>query len=127
MAPFFPCSRSSAAGTNGGAIKPPLFPIEQALGIECVAQDHQQAGETAFLGGATVAVIDGRPWPVPLGNIAPLRTSMEFPEQAVEYPAMLSSGMATFWPAFGQVRFEARKLFISQFVSAHQVASFQSS
>jgi hypothetical protein len=35
--------------------------------------------------------------------------------------------MAACWPAFGQEWFKARKLFIGQFVSAHQVASFRSS
>lgn len=37
QAPFFPRSRSSATGTNGATIDPPLLPIEQALGIKILA------------------------------------------------------------------------------------------
>jgi hypothetical protein len=37
QAPFFSRSRSSAAGTNGGTIDPPLLPIEQTLGIKTIA------------------------------------------------------------------------------------------
>src|SRR6185295_11435074 len=68
-------------------------------------------------------IMDGLPGAVALRNITPLGTGMQFPEQTIEHATMLIPGMTAFGAAFGQVWLDLGKLFICQFVSAHQNTS----
>ena len=124
LAPLFTRPRSGAAGTDGGTIEPPLFPIKQTVGIKCVTQGHQHRSKAAVLTPAPIAIVDGLPRAVALGNITPLGAGVQLPEQAVQDTAMVCPRMAASRAWLWQIGFEQQILLISQFVSAHQHISF---
>jgi hypothetical protein len=123
QAPFFPRSCGGAAGADGSAIDPPLFPIELPKVVKGGAQGDQHAGEAPLLTPATIAVIDRAPGAITLGNVAPGCAGVQLPEQTIENTAMLSPGMASFRAGMWKIGFEQAKLLISQFVSSHQNTS----
>jgi len=56
-APFFARPRSGAAGSDGSAINPPVFPIEQTLLIEGGTQGDQQTGKAPLLTPAAIPIV----------------------------------------------------------------------
>src|SRR5512141_3332228 len=69
-----------------------------------------------------MAVIDGTPRPIALGNIAPLRTGMQLPEDAIQDPPVLVPRMPD-RPAWREMGRKNRKLLIGQFVASHHAAA----
>src|SRR5438132_3515748 len=66
-----------------------------------------------------MAVVDCAPRAVAFGNVAPLRTGVEFPEHAIQDAMVVFPGMAD-RPAWWQVWLHNRKLLISEFVTSHR-------
>lgn len=113
QAPFFPCPRSSAAGSDGSAINPPLVPVQLTLLVKGGTQGDQHGSEAPFLTPATIAVIDCAPGTIAFRNVAPLSAGVQLPKQAIENTPMFGPGMATLRPATRQIGFKQLKLLIS--------------
>ncbi len=56
--PFFTRSRSSTAGADGGAVNPPLLPIEGTALVKALTQGNQQTSEAPLLTPAAIAIVN---------------------------------------------------------------------
>src|SRR5574338_52360 len=69
-----------------------------------------------------MAVIDGRPRSIALGNVAPLRTGMQFPEDAIERLSVIVPRVPN-RAVRREVRLKKCKLLISKLVASHHDAA----
>ena len=69
------------------------------------------------------AIVDGLPWSIALGQIAPLGSGVEFPEDTIDDHPVILPGMAPFGCGCGQMGLEDLPLDITEFVSldAHRL------
>lgn len=114
----------SVAGLDGGAVPPPLLPVQQSLCIECLTQGEQHQGKASFLAPAPMAVVHRLPGPVAFRNIRPGSAGVELPKQAVQGSPLIHPGMTTCRPGCGQARLQPCDLLVSELVATDQQASF---
>jgi site-specific DNA recombinase len=106
--------------------------------VDCVIVSDEQVeihyviptgpqGEATIFRHLRSDYLDSAPGAITLGNIAPLRASMQFPKQAAYNAPMFRPGMATLGPGAWQIGFKHTNLFIGQFMSSHQNTSMASS
>jgi hypothetical protein len=83
LASLFPRASSGPTGANVAAVDPPLIPINLPTLIEWHIERRQDAIPRAVLTPPTMPVIDRTPPPAALGNVAPLHTCVELPEDTI--------------------------------------------
>src|SRR5262249_41269218 len=112
---------SAAGGTGDGAVDAPQVVIEKPLVVALVQQGRVEARPGAVAPPALEAAVDGVPWAVAFGQIAPGGAGAQDPQDAVEYGVVGHPGPAGLavvaW--LGPPRLQTRVLGFGKFVAMH--------
>jgi len=115
--PFFSRSGGDAGRTNIGAINEPEIPVDFSLFIQTDLQGFEDSIEGAVAAVAVEATIDGLPFAVAFGHVAPWCTRPKNPEHPIDDLTMvLPLSTATL---LGKQLFDQIPLRIFELVSGH--------
>ncbi len=110
--------------TNHGAIKPPLVGVDQALLVEFALKRLHDPVPNPLTAPSGVAVIDGLPIAVALGNTWPGSAGVQTSADAVDDRAVLTVRVAHLLRIARQVRLNQRILLVCQIVATHHSLQF---
>ena len=112
---FFTRSGGGAGSSDVGAVDEPHVPVDFALPVEADLQGFENAVEGSVASPAAEAMVDGLPFSIAFGKVAPGGAGAEDPKHTIEYGAVIVPFTAAF--LFGEKAFEKFPMFIRDFIS----------
>ena len=116
---FFTRSGGGTGGTDIGAVDEPQVPVDFALSVEADLQGFENAVEGSIASPTAEAVVDGLPFSIAFGEVAPGSAGAEDPEHSVEQSTVVFPFATAF--LFGEKAFEKFPMFVRDFVSRHRI------